>query len=160
MPKSDQRTIKPRKDGAEAVEAAVALCRVRGAQITPLREAVLTVLWSATGPIGAYELRDTLSEQLARKISASTIYRTLDFLCDYGVVSRIESRNAYVACEHPQHDHACILFVCDDCGTSSEIENERLQGLLTADAETLGFTIGKRVVELSGSCAECREAAR
>lgn len=138
-----------------SIEEAIAICRLRGAQITPLREAVLTALWSARGAVSAYDLRDQLSATLGRKISAASIYRTLDFLCEQDVAARIESKNAYVACAHPGHDHTCILFVCNSCGSSSEIKNRELEGLLTVDANTLGFTIDHRVVELSGSCADC-----
>ncbi|NRA31400.1 MAG: transcriptional repressor [Parvularculaceae bacterium] len=135
--------------------AAIAKCRLSGAQITPLREAVLKALWSTEQPLGAYELRDQVSQDVEREISAPTIYRTLDFLCAHGVAVRIESRNAYVACKHPHDDHACILFVCNECGASSEVENKKLERLLAADAKALGFSIDHRVLELSGSCAAC-----
>lgn len=138
------------------VQSAIAVCRARGAQMTPLREAVLRELWAAPRPLGAYDLKDLLSHQLGRTLSAATIYRTLDFLCHHGVVSRIESRNAYVPCAHPETDHACVLFVCKSCGSSAEVENKRLERLLAADAKELGFSIDHRVVELSGSCAACR----
>ncbi|MEM6748445.1 MAG: Fur family transcriptional regulator [Pseudomonadota bacterium] len=140
----------------DGLTSAIAACRLRGAQITPLREAVLTALWSAERPLGAYELRDQLSDEAGRQISAPSIYRTLDFLCEQGVAVRIESRNAYIACTHREGDQACVLFVCNACGLSSEIENKKLERLLAADAEALGFSIDHRVLELSGSCADCR----
>ncbi|MEO1015172.1 MAG: Fur family transcriptional regulator [Pseudomonadota bacterium] len=144
----------------EGIQSAIDVCRLRGAQVTPLREAVLTALWTAARPIGAYELRDELSETLGRTISPASIYRTLDFLCGQGVAARIESRNAYVACSHPAEEHACVHFVCNDCGSSSEIENKKLERLLAADAKELGFSIGHRVIELSGSCAACQGGAK
>lgn len=142
----------------DTVSTAIETCRQRGAVITPLREAVIKALCQAQRAVGAYELREQLSRQLRREISAASIYRTLDFLCDHGVAARIESRNAYVACTHPGEDHACVLFVCNDCGASSEVENKTLERLLAADAEALGFAVDQRVVELSGSCASCRDA--
>ncbi|MEM1139235.1 MAG: Fur family transcriptional regulator [Pseudomonadota bacterium] len=142
------------------VQAAVALCRQRGGHVTPLREAVLTALLSARGPIGAYDLKERVSDAVGRPISPASIYRALDFLIAQGVAARIESRNAFVASEHPGHDHTCILFVCDACGSSSEIENETLERLLAADARELGFSIDHRVIELSGACAECRTPAK
>ncbi len=159
MTRSKERSAKAEKSLPEAVQTAIESCRLRGAQVTPLREAVLTALWSADCPIGAYDLRDQLSETLGRNISAASIYRTLDFLCVQGLAARIESRNAYVACAHPEHDHTCIHFVCNDCGASSEIEDKKLERLLAADAEALGFAIDHRVIELSGSCVACQRAA-
>lgn len=143
----------------DAVQSAIAVCRLKGAQVTPLREAVLEELWSADRPIGAYELRDQVSGRLKRKISAASIYRALDFLSEQGVAARVESRNAYVPCTHPDHEHACVLFVCNACGASSEIENKKLERLLAADAAELGFVIDHRVVELSGNCADCLASA-
>ncbi|MEM9355303.1 MAG: Fur family transcriptional regulator [Pseudomonadota bacterium] len=159
MTRSKGQPTRRAKSLDAAIQAAIASCRLRGAQITPLREAVLTALWLARKPVGAYDLKEQLSETLGRSISAASIYRTLDFLRDLGVAKRIESRNAYVACAHPGHHHTCILFVCNDCGSASEIENEKLEGLLVVDANALGFTINHRVVELSGSCADCRARA-
>ena len=136
--------------------SAIAACRLQGAQITPLRERVLGILWKAAHPLGAYEIRKELSQLEGRNISAPTIYRTLEFLGAHGAVHRIESRNAFVACRHPQSEQACILFVCDSCGLSSEIRNRKFERLLEADARSLGFAIDHRVLELSGSCVDCR----
>jgi len=139
-----------------SLDEVIAAIRSRGARITPLRKATLAALWSAQRPLGAYELRDQISQDAGRAISAPTVYRALDFLCDQGVVVRIESRNAYTVCTHPHDDHACILFVCDGCAAASEVENKRLERMLAIDAEALGFSINHRVLELSGSCADCR----
>ena len=141
------------------VRSAIATCRLRGAQITPLREAALTALCSSSRPVGAYDLKDQLSDMLGRAISAASVYRTLDFLCDHGVAARVESRNAYVSCAQPGHDHTCILFVCNACGQSSEVENKELEQLFAANATKLGFAVDHKVVELSGACADCQCAA-
>ena len=134
----------------------IAACRARGARMTPLRERTLAALWRAGRPLGAYALRDALSEEIGRELTAPTIYRTLDYLCAHGVATRIESRNAFIACAHPEDDHACVLFVCEQCGQSTEVENKKLERLLARDAENLGFTIDRHIVELSGSCAGCQ----
>ncbi|MEM1380581.1 MAG: Fur family transcriptional regulator [Pseudomonadota bacterium] len=123
--------------------------------MTPLRIALLETLWSADRPMGAYDLKGLLSRKLGRTISATTVYRTLDFLCEQGVVARVESKNAYVACARAADEHASVLFVCDGCGISSEVENEKLERLLAADAKQLGFSVNHRVIELSGSCSAC-----
>lgn len=140
------------------LQASIEACHARGATLTPLRKAVLTALFSTGRPAGAYDLRDQVSLALGRAISAASIYRTLDFLCEQSVAARIESRNAYVACAHPDHDHACVLFVCNGCGASSEIEDRSLERRLASDAEALGFTIERCVLELSGACADCSAA--
>ncbi len=128
--------------------------------MTPLRQRALAALWRAGRPMGAYALRETLSEEIGRALTASTIYRMLDCLCAQGVATRVESRNAFVACAHPEDDHACVLFVCERCGQSTEVENKKLERLLACDAESLGFTIKHHIVELSGFCAGCQDAGK
>ena len=140
----------------DSVEAAISACRLRGAQMTPLRVAVLKELWSAGRPLGAYEMRDLLSEASDRAVAAPSIYRTLDFLCEQGVAARIESRNAYVACKHPEREHACVFLVCETCGDAREIENPKVERLINEDAKRLGFAVKHRVIELSGFCAPCQ----
>ena len=141
----------------QGLDSAVAACRLRGAQITPLREAVLKALWQAERPLGAYDLRARLEETQERRLSAPSIYRTLDFLCEQGVAARIESRNAYVACGHPDHNHTCVFLVCEACGDTTEIENPKVEQLISKDAKRLGFAVRRRVVEMSGLCAPCQQ---
>ena len=138
--------------------AAIEACRLRGARITPLREAVLTALWATDKPLGAYELRDQLESSAKRKLAAPSIYRSLEFLCDQGVATRIESCNGYVACAHPEEDHACVFLVCETCGDAVEIANQKIDHLIGKDAERHGFAVKRRVVEMSGVCAPCQQA--
>jgi Fur family zinc uptake transcriptional regulator len=157
MPHSERQLAKSQSPARLDVDAAIAACRLKGAQMTPLREAVLSALWSADRPLGAYDLRDMLAKELGREIAPPSIYRTLDFLCEQGVAARIESRNAYVACEHPDHDHACVFLVCESCGDAVEIENPKVERLIDEDADRLGFTIKHRVLELFGFCGRCQK---
>lgn len=157
MPRSRNRSANASPKTPHGLNAAIAVCQLRGAQMTPLRQAVLKALWSANRPLGAYDLRDLVEKVSARQIPAPSIYRTLDFLCEQGVAVRIESRNAYVACTHPEHDHACVFLVCEACGDATEIENPKVERLIGEDAKRLGFAVKHRVVEMSGLCAPCQQ---
>ena len=157
MPHRKQQSTDLDASNRQGLNSAIAACRLRGAQVTPLREAVLKALWSAKRPLGAYDLRTRLEETSGRRLSAPSIYRTLDFLCEQGVATRIESCNAYVACCHPDHDHACVFLVCEACGDATEIENPKVEQLIREDAKRLGFAVRRRVVEMSGLCAPCQQ---
>ncbi len=159
MPRSERHLANTQSPAHCDVDEAIAACRLRGAQMTPLRQAVLSALWSADRPLGAYDLRDRLAEECGRQIAAPSIYRTLDFLCEQGVAARIESLNAYVACVHSDHDHACVFLVCESCGDAVEIENQQVEQLINEDAKRLGFVVKHRVLELSGFCAPCQETS-
>ena len=159
MPPHREKLTKARRSTSDGVDNAIETCRQRGAQMTPLRVAVLKELMSAQArPVGAYEMRDLISDAFGREVAAPSIYRTLDFLCEIGVAARIESRKAYVACTHPDHKHACVFLVCDGCGGATEIENAAVEQLIDKDAKRLGFAVKHRVVELSGTCGPCRQA--
>ncbi len=159
MPRSKHPSADPTLEPLSGLNSAIDVCRLRGAQVTPLRQAVLRALWSADRPLGAYDLRDLIEKAFDRQIPAPSIYRTLDFLCEQGVAARIESRNAYVACTHPEHDHACVFLVCEACGDATEIENPKVEKLIGEDAKRLGFAVKHRVVEMSGLCAPCQQAS-
>ena len=50
-----------------------------------------------------------------------TIYRALDFLRDNGLVHRIESRNAFVACVNNHATGDLVVFlICEHCGAVGE----------------------------------------
>lgn len=139
------------------VAAAEQACRDRGVQLTKIRRAVLETLCQAKHPLGAYELMPKLEEAAGRRMSPPTVYRALDFLIEQRFISRIETKNAYIPCCHADHPHVCVFFICDQCGSSAEVENPAIEDMFDRDAESLGFRIGKRVVELQGMCADCQK---
>ena len=109
--------------------------------------------------MGAYELIEALKIETSRPIGPPTVYRALQFLVAQGLVSRIESLNAYVPCVHPERGQDCAFFICSSCGLSVEIEDPRIEGLLADDAAALGFASTRRIVEVEGICAQCVEAS-
>src|SRR5438105_15890371 len=84
---------------ADALRHAERVCERRAQKFTPLRRRVLQALASSHRPLGAYEVIDELAKSMPRP-APITVYRALDFLMENGLVHRIESRNAYLACAH------------------------------------------------------------
>ena len=82
---------------ADAIIHAERVCKERSQKLTPIRRQVLQALLASHRPLGAYEIIDALAKSLPRP-APITVYRALDFLRDNGLVHRIESRNAFVAC--------------------------------------------------------------
>ncbi len=140
---------------AERVALAVSLCGARGAQLTTLRRKILELLWESGRPTGAYELVEVLKSRDSRPVGPPTVYRALEFLMSQGLVSKIESRNAYVPRAHPERRHDCVFFICSNCGASVELEDKRLECLITEDAALVGFRPTRRVIEVEGVCARC-----
>lgn len=165
VPVSIQHGVKPtpcndpdcsgRHEPAERVALAMSLCDARGAQLTKLRRQILELLWESGRPTGAYELVEALKVRDSRPVGPPTVYRTLEFLMSQGFVSKIESRNAYVPCIHPERSHDCLFFICSNCGASVEMEDPRFERLISENAALVGFRPARRVVEVEGACARC-----
>ena len=140
---------------AERVALAMSLCGERGVQLTEVRRQILELLWESGRPTGAYDLIEALKQRDSRSVGPPTVYRALEFLMAQGLVSKIESRNAYVPRTHPERRHDCLFFVCSTCGASTELEDQRLERLITEGAAHIGFRPTRRVVEVEGTCAQC-----
>lgn len=140
---------------AERVALAVFLCGARGVRLTKLRRQILELLWESGRPTGAYELVETLKMRDSRPVGPPTVYRALEFLMSQGLVSKIESRNAYVPCAHPERGHDCLFFICSSCGASAELEDRQLEHLISENAAQIGFHALRRVIEVEGTCTSC-----
>jgi Fur family zinc uptake transcriptional regulator len=137
------------------VEEAETICRARGRRFTQQRRALLEKLLVASRPVTAYELLDLVRPDDAAITSAS-IYRSLDFLVDMGLVHRLDSTRSFVACDHPDHPHAGHFLICRECGTVVEAEDKRIAQATEDLGERHGFTLDHRTVELTGVCGACR----
>ena len=85
----------------------------------------------------------------------------LDFLVEHRFAHRIESRNAYVACDRGDDcDGATTLFLlCDSCGAAGEVSSTELHAVIGAVTGKVGFAPSTPVVEIRGLCAACRAKA-
>ena len=115
---------------------------------------VLAVLRQHRGPLSAYEVLGQLNQNHP-KLAPATIYRSLAALTKRGRVHRLESLNAFIACQCDSHQHASILSICDDCGTVEESVAPDLLKTLSSIAGQSGFAPTRHVIELHGLCASC-----
>src|SRR6266511_767788 len=105
---------------ADAIAEAEAVCAARALRLTPIRRKVLGALVSGHRPLGAYEIMDRLAASGPRP-APITVYRALDFLLENGLVHRIASRNAFIACIHNHAATDSIVFlICERCGAVGE----------------------------------------
>src|ERR1700690_3102505 len=107
---------------ADALDHAEKVCAQRAQKFTPIRRQVLQALLSSHRPLGAYEVIDELAKSMPRP-APITVYRALDFLMENGLVHRIESRNAFLACAHDHDDATAMVafLICERCGSVGEI---------------------------------------
>lgn len=140
---------------------AQALCAERGARLTPMRENVLEILAGSAQPLGAYDLIERVAEASGRTPAPITIYRALDFLLGQGLVHRIESRSAFMACDHTHEEADVVVFLlCERCGNAIEASGADIRARLVKLAGEAGFEARGQVIEIAGECAACRSARR
>lgn len=137
-----------------ALSEAEAVCAERGARFTPLRRRVLELIWENHEISRAYDLLAQLQEE-DPKAKPPTIYRTLDFLLEQGLIHRIESLNAFIGCDHSGHSHEYQLLICDNCEYVQELHLPKLSQELYACAEAVGFKPSRQTMEVSGLCKSC-----
>jgi Fur family transcriptional regulator, zinc uptake regulator len=143
---------------AHQTEAAQAVFEAAGEQWTEIRAAVYDVIIGADAPLSAYDIADRMSARLTRRVAPNTIYRILELFLAHNIVSRIESKNAYVACAHPDAKEDCIFLVCERCGITSHQDDVDIGRKVRDVAHISGFLARRPVIEIHGLCAACQAA--
>ncbi len=144
---------------ADALDHAEAISRREGLRFTDQRRSVLEALLTSHVPASAYDVIDRLGAKGHRPAPVS-VYRALDFLVEHRFAHRIESRNAYVACDRGDDcvGEATLFLLCDKCGAAGEASSAELHALIGRVTERVGFVPSAPVVEIRGLCANCRAA--
>lgn len=126
--------------------------------LTKNQSLVMDALSQSDSPLSAYTILDRLRDHGFR--APLQVYRALDRLVEFGLVHRLESLNAFVACRHPGCDsHETIAFmICETCGLVNEISDTALARQLQNLAGDADFALNKSTVELRGICASCKAA--
>lgn len=142
----------------ELLKRAETACAGSGARLTPLRRKVLQSVAESHHASGAYDIIERLARTGPRPAPIS-VYRALEFLLGQGLVHKIESRSAFVACTHGEHDGDAVMLICQECGVVAEMDaGEAISGL-TVRAAAMGFASSATVVEVTGCCGDCRRDA-
>ncbi len=139
-----------------AIMHAEELCAARAQRLTPMRRHVLETLLASHKPLGAYEIMERLTHR--GRLAPITVYRALDFLRENGLVHRIESRNAFVACVHHHANGDPVVFlICERCGTVGEAPGDAVTDTLKRSCGAAGFVPKSPIIEIAGICSHCRE---
>lgn len=125
-------------------------------RLTPLRRRVFDIVCAGTQPVGAYDILHAL-RPLDEAATAAGVYRSLEFLTKNGMIHRLESTKAFVACTMPHHSHGSQFIVCHNCGKAVETDNHRLNEAANELATSVGFSLNQGTIEISGLCASCSQ---
>lgn len=168
----------------DALTAAQLICEQQNAKLTALRQQVLLLIWENHKPLGAYTLIEQLAEKTQRRIAPPTVYRSLEFLLELGLIHRINSLNAYIGCTQPHMhqtpsdpaqsnqshtdlshskqthssrvDRRNYFLICKKCHDTQEILDTSLSEKIETVSQSFKFLPQEQWLEITGLCEECR----
>ncbi len=126
-----------------------------GEQWTEMRAADFDALAEFTQSASAYDIAEKVSRAQERRVAANSVYRILDLFVGANLARRVESANAYVANAHPDCLHDCIFLICDSCGQTVHIDDDKLSGGVREAAKGAGFSAPRPVIVVRGRCGDC-----
>lgn len=123
---------------------------------TERRETILKVLYECGMHMTPDEVYRKMCEKHDPTIGISTVYRTLTFFEEAGLVNVVsighETKRYEVKCDD-HHDH----LVCMQCGKIEEFNDEAIELLQEAVAKKKGFKLMDHDMTLYGQCSSCRK---
>ena len=86
------------------------------------------------------------------------VYRALDKLVEIGKIHKIESRNAFIACQNSscQVSKATAFSICESCEKVTEVSNSNLSKYLSNIKDKEGMKYHKYNLEFFGLCKKCK----
>ena len=123
--------------------------------MTPLRARVLQELSASHGAMGAYEILERIAAG-GKRLAPISVYRALDALVSAGVVHRLESRNAFFACQHshtPQKPY--LVLICNGCGQVAEVPAQDVWNAISHAVRKAEFAFEGSLIEVVGRCGTC-----
>ncbi len=136
------------------IRRAEEICKRAKVQLTPIRKALLALIYLHDVPLTAYELL-RLYRKTSSKAESMTVYRVLDFLVKNHLVHRLESKNAYAACHTPEEQHQAQFLLCEKCNESQEVYVSALERAAKNTANQYHYVLSNRPIEIIGICKKC-----
>ncbi len=142
----------PGDDRSERVEDVLARLRRNGGRVTKARQLLLEELFDRGGHRTAEELAGAVQDR-APEVHLSTIYRNLDELERLGVVTHSHMGHGPAAYHLAETAHPHL--VCERCGSTIDVPDEVLGGLMATVRRRYGFAIDPHHFAIPGRCRAC-----
>ncbi len=124
--------------------------------LTRNQQIVFDIINKSSEPLKAYTI---LSNVQKKGIKAPPqVYRALDKLIEMGKIHKIESKNAFVACQNSSCNisKATAFSICESCEEVTEIDNSKISKYLSSFADKVGMKYKKYNLEFFGLCKKCK----
>ena len=120
------------------------------------QQIILDLIVKSSEPLKAYSILFNVQKKGIK--APLQVYRALDKLVELGKIHKIESRNAFIACQNSscQISKATAFSICESCENVSEISNSKLSKYLANFADEAGMKYNKYNLEFFGLCKKCK----
>ena len=126
-----------------------------GERMTGPRETVVRALVAQPGVINP----EALSYELHPDgVGRATVYRTLDLLERYGMLTRVhlDGCHGYTLCDEGHHHH----LLCSGCNTVLPVDATGVEAEILRLAERLKFRVDTHTLEFAGLCETCQRGSK
>ncbi len=128
--------------------------RARGFRMTSQRMAILHVLHHAGTHLSPSEIYQQARRELPG-LTEPTVYRTLDFLAENGLVRSSQSGSRHVRYQIAKDDHHHVI--CRVCGGEIEVEHQLLESLYRQLESASGYVRIDSHITFFGVCPQCQK---
>ena len=135
--------------------AAIDQLREAGVRLTPQRAMVLDAVYHSDGHLSVDEVHARVQRQ-SSYVDLSTVYRTLMFLKQQGVIGELRLDGQPVRYEAIRSGHEHHHAVCSVCGAMIEVDSDDLENLGKLMDAKYGFAVNLVHLTLIGQCPACR----
>jgi Fur family zinc uptake transcriptional regulator len=120
------------------------------------QQIIFDIIYNSSEPLKAYSILFNVQKKGIK--APLQVYRALDKLVELGKIHKIESRNAFIACQNSscQISKATAFSICESCEQVSEISNTKLSKYLSNFADETGMKYSKYNLEFFGLCKKCK----
>jgi Fur family ferric uptake transcriptional regulator len=133
--------------------------RPAGGKRSSKRDRILNIFLRQKGHLSADELCDLVRREDSG-IGRATVYRTLQWMVNAGIARKVdfgEGRSRFEpSYRHPRHFH----LVCNECHRSSEFLSSDVESLIEEIAASRSFVPAQTIIQVYGTCEECRTGAK
>jgi Fe2+ or Zn2+ uptake regulation protein len=139
------------------VEQARQAITIEGGRMTSQRQIILDVIERSREHLTADDIT-ARAQRLDRSINPSTVYRTLSFLKEHGLIKaqyydQDNHREIFEPAPQTEHYH----FTCSRCGQVIEFESKHVPALRAQLQNDYGVEVTTACLCLTGICAECKD---
>jgi len=124
--------------------------------LTKNQQIIFDLIDKSPEPLKAYSILFNVQKKGIK--APLQVYRALDKLVEMGKIHKIESRNAFIACQNSscQVSKATAFSICEMCEKITEISSSSLSKYLANFKDKDGMKYNKYNLEFFGLCKKCR----